>query len=185
MPIETAHVILSQVNNYILNNYILNIIGLGSWTIQNTEGSFSYGYMQEVVGYLAFLLSAETTKLAAAHFSTINLTTKQGIIIEFVAKNPTASQANIAHAAGMKPPLLVKILDDLTQKGLLVREPSPTDRRRHQLRLTEAGEQQRTQIRACHMAGNNELLEAAGFSSEETETLLRLLHKLTKPIQHR
>ena len=141
--------------------------------------------MQEVIGYLAFLVFAETTKLATAHFSEIALTTKEGMIIEFVANNPTASQASIAREAGMKPPLLVKILDDLTQKGMLVRETSPTDRRRHQLRLTQVGEQLREQIRASHLAGNSELFEAAGFSAEERETLLELLRKLTKPIRNR
>lgn len=141
--------------------------------------------MQDVVGYLSYLVFAETTKLAMAHFSEIDLNTKEGMIIEFVANNPSASQATIAREAGMKPPILVKLLDDLTEKGLLQREPSATDRRRHHLRLTEVGEQLREQIYASHMAGNSELFEAAEFSAEETEALLNLLGKLTKPIQHR
>ena len=139
--------------------------------------------MRDVVGYLSFLVFAKTTKLATAHFSKISLTTKEGMIIEFVAKNPTASQADIAREAGMKAPLLVKILDDLTQKGLLVREPSPTDRRRHRLRLTDEGEALREQIRASHLAGNTELFAEAGLSNEEIETLLQVMHKLADHIQ--
>ena len=117
-----------------------------------------------------------------AHFSEINLTTKQGIILEFVANNPTASQVEIGRKAGMKASLLVKILDDLAKRDLLIREPSPTDRRRHQLRLTTAGENLRDQIRAAHMAGNDELFDAAGFSADERETLVKLLQKLTAHI---
>ena len=139
--------------------------------------------MQDVVGYLAYFVFAKTTKLAMAHFSTIELTTKEGMIIEFVAKNAGASQAEIARQAGIKPPLLVKILDDLTQKGLLIRVPSPTDRRRHHLRLTDEGEQLRAQIRAFHLAGNDGVFDSAEFSAEERQQLLTLLQKLVKPIQ--
>ena len=152
---------------------------------KDTKEDFDYSYMQDVIGYLSFLVFAETTKLATAHFSQISLTTKEGMIVEFVANNPTASQVDIAREAGMKPPILVKILDDLTKKGVLVREPSTTDRRRRQLRLTDVGEQLRDQIRASHLAGNQELFEAADFSAEDREALLMLLHKLVKPIQNR
>ncbi|MEM7110944.1 MAG: MarR family transcriptional regulator [Chloroflexota bacterium] len=153
-------------------------------TIKNKPTSFNYSYMRDIIGYLSFLVFARTTKLATAHFAKIGLTTKEGMIIEFVANNPTASQADIAREAGMKAPLLVKILDDLTQKGLLLREPSPTDRRRHQLRLTEAGEAMREQIRASHLAGNTELFAGAGLSEEEIETLFKAMHKLADHIQH-
>lgn len=118
-----------------------------------------------------------------SHFSEINLTTKEGLVLEFVAKNPTASQKEIAEAAGMKPSFLVKILDSLTERGLVVREPDPNDRRRHHLRLTNDGESLRGQIRACHMAGNEELFEQAGFSAAEIETLFKLLQKLTSHLQ--
>ncbi len=118
-----------------------------------------------------------------AHFSEIDLTTKEGLVLEFVANNPDASQKEIAVAAGMKPSFLVKILDSLTARGLLVRQPSPNDRRRQNLRLTAAGESLRDQIYACHMAGNDEFFEEAGFSAEERETLFRLLQKLTAHLQ--
>jgi DNA-binding MarR family transcriptional regulator len=132
---------------------------------------------------LAYFVFAKTTELAMVHFSQINLTTKEGLILEFVANNPSASQTDIARESGMKASLLVKILDDLTHRGLLVREPSPTDRRRHHLRLTEAGEALREQIQVSHLAGNNELFDAAGFSAEDQETLFKLLRKLTDHIQ--
>lgn len=139
--------------------------------------------MRDIVGYLSYFVFAKTTELAMAHFKPINLTTKEGMILEFVANNPTASQVDIARQAGMKPALLVKILDDLTKRELLLREISPTDRRRHHLRLTPDGEALRERIRDAHMAGNNELFDAAGFSAEEQDTLFKLLQKLTAHIQ--
>lgn len=153
--------------------------------IDNSANQFNYGYVREIVGYLAYFIFAKTTELAMVHFAKINLNTKEGLILELVANNPTASQTEIAREAGMKPALLVKILDDLTERDLLAREPSPTDRRRHQLRLTTAGESLRDQIRAAHMAGNNELFDAAGFSAAEQETLFKLLDKLATHIQAR
>lgn len=86
-------------------------------------------------------------------------------------------------SSDMKTPLLVKILDDLTAKGLLVRVRSDVDRRRHYMRLTDAGSALRSQIRECHFAGNTELFRDAGFSVEETTMLLTLLRKLANHIQ--
>ena len=144
---------------------------------------FNYSYMRNIVGYLAYFVFAKTTELATAHFDQIDLTTKEGMILELVANNPNASQAEIAKEAGIKPALLVKILDDLTDRELLIREKSPTDRRRHQLRLTASGENLRDEVQAAHMAGNDELFDAAGFSAEERDTLFKLLNKLTAHIQ--
>lgn len=154
----------------------------GGNTISNSQTQFNTSYIRDIVGYLAYFVFARTTKLAMAHFNQIDLTTKEGLVLELVATNPTASQVEIANKAGMKASLLVKILDDLSKRNLLVREPSPTDRRRHQLRLIPAGESLREQIRASHMAGNDELFEAADFSAEEQETLITLLKKLTAHI---
>lgn len=144
---------------------------------------FNYSYTREIVGYQAYLLFARTTDLAMHHFAKLGLTTKEGLILEFVANNPHASQIEIARKAGMKGPYLVKILDNLTQRGLLVREPSPVDRRRHRLRLTEAGDALREEIRSCHLAGNRELFAEAGVSDDEASTLLTLLNKITHHIQ--
>lgn len=144
--------------------------------------NFNHSYVRDIVGYLSYFVFAKTTKLAMAHFDKLGLNTKEGLVLELVANNPAASQVEIAQKAGMKPPLLVKILDDLTKQGLLRREPSPTDRRRHQLRLTESGDALRGDVKEAHMAGNDELFDAAGFTHEERQQLFALLQKLTNHI---
>ena len=152
--------------------------------IQTKETApFEYSYARNIVGYLSYLVFARTTKLAMAHFAAIGLTTKEGLVLEFVANNPQASQKDIAFAAGMKPSFLVKILDNLTARGLLRRVPDPNDRRRHHLRLTPAGAALRDEIRACHLAGNDELFAQANFSAADQEALLGLMQKLTAHIQ--
>ncbi|MFK7804153.1 MAG: MarR family winged helix-turn-helix transcriptional regulator [Anaerolineae bacterium] len=151
--------------------------------ISHNSNPFNYSYVRDIVGYLAYFIFGETTKLAMAHFSKIDLTTKEGLVLELVANNPTASQVEIARKAGMKASLLVKILDDLSKRDLLIRRTSPTDRRQHHLHLTEAGENLRDQIQAAHMAGNDELFDAADFSAEERATLFKLLQKLTAHIE--
>ncbi len=142
--------------------------------------TFDYSYTREIAGYLAYLLFLKTTDLAMTHFTKIDLNTREGLILELIANNPTASQIDIARRAGMKGPYIVKILDRLTARGLLLREPSPSDRRRHQLRLTKAGEALRSTIYDYHMAGNTAVFEEAGLSQEESDTLIKLLNKLTQ-----
>lgn len=151
--------------------------------MSTSTNNFNHSYVRDIVGYLSYFVFAKTTKLAMAHFDKLGLNTKEGLVLELVANNPTASQADIARKAGMKPPLLVKILDDLTTQGYLLREPSPTDRRRHQLRLTAAGEALRGEVKDAHMAGNDELFDAASFSAEERAQLFALLKKLTGHIE--
>ncbi|MEM9777803.1 MAG: MarR family transcriptional regulator [Chloroflexota bacterium] len=149
----------------------------------NTSTKFNYSYAHSIVGYLAYFVFARTTKLAMGHFSELDLTTKEGLVLEFVSKNPEASQKDIAQAAGMKPSFLVKILDNLTARGLLLRKNDPNDRRRQNLALTPAGEELLEQIHACHMAGNDEIFAEAGLTDDEIDTLFHLLKKLTAHLQ--
>ncbi|MEM7346693.1 MAG: MarR family transcriptional regulator [Chloroflexota bacterium] len=139
----------------------------------------NYSYLPDLVGHLSSLLFVRATDIALKHLAELNLTTKEFVTLEFVANNPQASQTIIARETGTKPTLLVKILDDLTQRGLLIREQLPHNRRRHQVRLTDAGEQLRDRIRELAFAADEELLEAASFSAEEKQALLELLRKLT------
>ncbi|MEM8860333.1 MAG: MarR family transcriptional regulator, partial [Chloroflexota bacterium] len=149
----------------------------------NTSTKFNYSYARSIVGYLAYFVFARTTKLAMGHFSELDLTTKEGLVLEFVSKNPDASQKDIAQAAGMKPSFLVKILDNLTARELLLRKPDRNDRRRQNLALTPAGEELLGQIHACHMAGNDEIFAEAGLTDDEIDTLFHLLKKLTAHLQ--
>lgn len=60
--------------------------------------------------------------------------------IALIAKSPRPmSQIELANAQGIEGPSMVAMLDRLMKCGLILREPSPTDRRIKLVVLTEAG----------------------------------------------
>jgi len=60
--------------------------------------------------------------------------------LALVSANPGLSQAQLAALMDMERPNLVAIIDELQQRGLLVRERSTTDKRAYALHLTDAGQ---------------------------------------------
>ena len=144
----------------------------------NSTKEFDYSYLRDVVGHLAVIIFNRTTDMAMKHFTKIYLTTKEGTILEFIANNPHASQAEIAHETATGTALLVRILDGLTRRGMLEREPSTESEDGEQYRLTEEGQSMRQPVRDSHFAGNTEMLERAGLFDEETQELVRLLKKV-------
>src|SRR5947207_2578159 len=67
-------------------------------------------------------------------------------------------------------------VDRLEARGLVTREPHPTDRRARIVRLTAAGDRQAARVFAAHKAAMD--LAAEGLSKTERATLLGLLKKL-------
>ena len=67
------------------------------------------------------------------------------------------------------------VVDRLVQKGLLVRQASPTDRRAHALEITDEGRQTLEGIEPAVEAAQRIIL--GGLSTSEAATLMRLLRK--------
>lgn len=120
----------------------------------------------------------KATDIGIIHLAKIGLTTKESTILEFIANNPAASQKEIARETGTKQSLLVNILDSLTERELLVRERSKSDRRRQHVRLTKSGEALRERIDELQHISNDELIAEAGLEAEEVETLITLMRKV-------
>jgi MarR family transcriptional regulator for hemolysin len=88
------------------------------------------------------------------------------------------SQAALAELAGVEPPTLVRVLDQLEAQGLVERKVSPTDRRVNLLSLTEAAKPLVAEIEAEAERLRVELLE--GVSFEEYQTALNVMQKLSE-----
>jgi MarR family transcriptional regulator for hemolysin len=88
------------------------------------------------------------------------------------------SQAALAELAGVEPPTLVRVLDQLEAQGLVQRQASLTDRRVNLLSLTEAAKPVVAEIEAEAERLRLELLE--GLSFEEYQTALGVMQKLSE-----
>ena len=87
------------------------------------------------------------------------------------------SQQDLARLVGVDPRNLVPVVDLLEQRSLVERQPHPTDRRRHAVRLTPGGQQLLAGLRESGEVLEREMLAALDKSEQNTlrELLLKLL----------
>lgn len=93
-----------------------------------------------------------------------------------IEANPDISQSAVAEALRFDRSTLVQIIDRLENRGLVVRNVSPSDRRSHALRLTDDGAEELTELKA--MALKHEADVAAALNEEERTQLIALLAKV-------
>lgn len=108
--------------------------------------------------------------------SPLGLRRKQFAVMNLVALGDGPSQQEVGASMELDPSGLIATIDGLEDRGWLERQRSAGDRRRHELRLTEAGTEKLAEGRAAALARAREL--TAPLSARERKTLLGLLERL-------
>ena len=139
-----------------------------------------YSYLTQLVGHLSGLAHLRATQLCSAELAELELTPKQFVALEFISKNQTITQKEIAEHIGTTPTVMVNVLDTLSDRGLIERVRSTVDRRRHSVTLTEAGEELLPQINDAAARVEHHLFNESGMSETEWKTLIGLMQKLTQ-----
>ncbi|ARJ44340.1 transcriptional regulator SlyA [Pantoea alhagi] len=93
---------------------------------------------------------------------------------------PHQSQIQLAKAIGIEQPSLVRTLDQLEEKGLIMRCTCANDRRAKRIKLTKAAEPVIQQVEHVIDATRDDIL--AGISKREVEQLITLIARLEKNI---
>lgn len=131
-------------------------------------------------GYLLAMIGAESRRHFTHALNTLELRPAHyGALMTLAASGP-ASQQTLARSVGIDPRNFVQTLDQLQARQLIQRHPHPSDRRRHQVQLTEAGQQLLTQLRTLGERTEQDFL--APLTPHEQQQLHDLLSKLHRTI---
>jgi len=99
-------------------------------------------------------------------------------LLATIRADPGLSQNRLADAVALRRSSFVNILDQLEADNLLVRKPSPTDRRRNGVWLTEKGQQTVTALL------KEAALEDARMTKDLTNDEINALHTILARVIH-
>lgn len=130
------------------------------------------------VGFLLAQVGALSAQEFAELLGDLSLTPPEAGFLRSVGLRPGRSQQAIATELGVHPSRLVAFADGLERRGLLERRRDPSDRRRHEVRLTPAGS--RTLRRLAAVASAHDDAVAGALDGNEREDLRRMLLKIAE-----
>ena len=108
----------------------------------------------------------EGTGLSAFHYA----------VLALLEEDPRETQAVIADALGYDRSHVVRLLDELEERDLVLRTRDPDDRRRHIVKLTAAGRKALTELRAIVRGLEEDFLSP--LSADERAALHAMLMRL-------
>lgn len=130
----------------------------------------------------AALLLSQVGAHVAAEFARrlapLDLTPPHVGILRVLAFQPGISQQALAAAIGAVPSRVVKLLDELEDRGLVERRRSTTDRRHHELHLSPVAADRLADVR--EIAVQHDRAVVAGLTADERRTLVALLGKVAE-----
>ena len=93
---------------------------------------------------------------------------------------PEQSQIQLAKAIGIEQPSLVRTLDQLEEKGLIIRTTCASDRRAKRIKLTEEAAPIIAEVQRVIVATRIDIL--SGISPPEVDMMVSLITRLEKNI---
>jgi DNA-binding MarR family transcriptional regulator len=94
-------------------------------------------------------------------------------VLVLIGANPGLSQSDLADALGIERARMVRLLDELERRGLMVRVPSTRDRRSHALFLTPDGRKNLERIEALVAQHESHVIERLGAARRKS--LIKML----------
>ncbi|HRY23656.1 MAG: MarR family transcriptional regulator [Geminicoccaceae bacterium] len=132
--------------------------------------------LEQQVGHLLRRANQRHTALFARHFAAFDLTPLQfAVLMKLQAAGPL-SQNHLGRLTAMDPNTAQGVILRLLRRRLVMRQPSPEDRRRKLLSLTEAGAALASRLKEEGRAISEATL--APLTARERRQLLALLARL-------
>ena len=134
------------------------------------------GEIRNILGFHIRLAHVAVYRHFMETFSDLDLTQKQVSVLWLVSDNPGVAQTDLAQRLHMDRATTMGIINRLQARGFLRRGPSPQDRRRKTLYLTEKGDQVLAHAREA--IWEHERWLKSRFTKKEVQTLMSLLDRI-------
>jgi len=141
------------------------------------------GELTEDLGFLLARVSGDVVRATNAALAEEGLRVRQYAVLLLACDSRRGvSQRAMARILGLDPSQVVALVDELTQAGLVERQPAPTDRRAKLVTTTEAGHRKRE--RAAVRAADAVRGALGPLSAAEQATLRELLSRVARVASH-
>ncbi|NKE65181.1 MarR family transcriptional regulator [Ramlibacter sp. RBP-2] len=133
-------------------------------------------YLESLIGYNARRAALAMIGAFLPGMAAFDLRPVDFSVLSLVLHNPGITSRQLCATLGILPPNLVGLVGTLERRGLVLRQPHPTDRRAMGLHLTAPG--RALMRKAERTAAGIEAAVASRLSPAEARTLIRLLRKV-------
>src|ERR1700712_4834080 len=130
------------------------------------------------VALLLAQLGAHASDRFAARLAELDLTPAHAGVLRIIGQNPGLSQQSVSERLGAAPSRVVKLVDELEDKGLVERRRSADDRLTYELSIASGATQQLAAVRSA--VSQHDAALVAALSAEERQTLVSLLRKVAE-----
>lgn len=133
---------------------------------------------EDTIGFTSYRASLSIKQYLNKQFKDngFDITIEQYGVMYRIFKQDGISQNQIAEKVFKQGPNVTRIIDDLEEKGWVMRKQDPSDRRRYSLALTEAGNKFFGDVISVLVQSIFTLKE--GISEEEMSTTIKVLNKI-------
>jgi DNA-binding MarR family transcriptional regulator len=132
---------------------------------------------QELLDVVPLIMRAIRTEMRSRRSR--DLTVPQFRALLFIHSHPETSLSDVADHIGLTLPTLSKMVDGLVARRLVIRKPSPEDRRRIKLTITSSGQ---VQLEAARKGTQERLADILTSLSESERNLVLQASKALRPI---
>ena len=112
-----------------------------------------------------------------------DLTAASGFVILNIDSDKGTPATKIAPILGMEARSLTRMLKTMEEKGLIIKQSDPKDKRMVRIFLTEAGKRKKDLVRLAVIAFNNVVRE--NISEDKLNTFFEVIQKINEVVENK
>ena len=142
------------------------------------NGKMDLGPLPDLIGYNLRRAQVAVFQSFQAAVAPHDITPGQFGVLIMIMENQGLSQSDLGSAVGIDRSTMVAVIDRLESRGLVVRAPSPNDRRSYALRLSDKGDELMRELIPRIQEHDRSMVK--DLSAQEIDQLIDFLRRITQ-----